>query len=63
MICQQDLHVIHNHITRAQNLCLHFDWVYTIFTFFSTRGIASFLPFSLSPLSPLFLPFFYLFIF
>lgn len=56
MICQQDLHVIHNHITRAQDF--HFDWVYTIFTFFSTRGIA----FSLfSSLSPLVLPFIYFF--
>lgn len=54
-------------ITRAQNLSFHFDLVYIIFTFSSTRGIASFLLFSLPPslfpLPPFFLSFFYLFIF
>lgn len=60
MMCQQDFHVIHNHITRAQDF--NFDWVYTIFTFFSTRGIASSLFSSLpSSLSPLVLPFIYFF--
>lgn len=67
MTCQQDLHVIHHHIIRAQNVYFHLDWVYTIFTFFSTRGIASSpfssLPPSLSLSLPPYPPSFFLFFF